>query len=78
VTGQRETTRYAVPSVSRRTANWGVEAHPWGEFVGVVEEAGTVGWTAATPTARPLGLWPTKQAAAEVLVKQAGYELETT
>jgi prophage tail gpP-like protein len=34
------------------------------------------GWTAATRTNRYAGLWPTKQAAAEVLVKQAGYELE--
>ena len=45
-----------------------------GHYVGVVKEHPS-GWTAMTHKGAYAGLYPTKQAAAEVLVKQAGYEL---
>lgn len=80
MTGQRETTRYATPSLRRYGEGWTVSAHPWDEYVGFVKEFPS-GWFALTSTsdrAHGAGLWPTKQAAAEVLVKQAGYELELT
>lgn len=71
--------RYATPSLRKYGENtWEVTAQPWGALVGLVRWHGgliTAGWTAATLTNRYAGLWPTKQAAAEVLVKQAGYEL---
>lgn len=80
MTGQREVTRYASPSLTKHHENtWEVIAQPWGEQVGMVQQIRgplAAGWTAATPTNHYAGLWPTKQAAAEVLVKQAGYELE--
>jgi len=47
---------------------------PYGVPVGFIEE-NAAGWTATERGYRYAGLWPTKQAAAEVLVKQAGYEL---
>ena len=74
MTGQRETTRYATPSLKRTRLDWVVTAAPWGEAVGSTYEC-PAGWPAYTATGRYAGLWPTKQAAAEVLVKQAGYEL---
>ena len=77
MTGQRETTRYATPSLRRVRNDWRVTAHPWGEVVGITYER-EAGWPAYKPNGRYAGLWPTKQAAAEVLVKQAGYELEMT
>ena len=76
--------RYASPSLRMASScvdfgwvGWKVTAHPYGEFVGFVQQHGTA-WTAHTFANHYAGLWPTKQAAAEVLVKQAGYELETT
>ena len=79
MTGQRETTRYATPSLRRtyKDTEWRVTAEPWHERVGFIRRH-DAGWTAHTSSYHPLGLWPTKQAAAEVLVKQAGYELELT
>lgn len=79
MTGQRETTRYAQPSMVTGcvATTWVVTAYPWKQCVGTVSRYPS-GWTATTATGRLLGLWPTKQAAAEVLVKQAGYELELT
>ena len=78
MTGQRETTRYAVPSLSHSqtgpASRWYVKAMPYGVPVGFIEE-NAAGWTATERGYRYAGLWPTKQAAAEVLVKQAGYEL---
>lgn len=81
VTGQRETTRYATPSLKRALSpadmsiiGWKVFAHPYGEAVGLIMQHAS-GWTAADANLRYVGLWPTKQAAAEVLVKQAGYEV---
>ena len=73
MTGQRETTRYAVPSLRKWRDSWVVYAE--GHYVGVVKEHPS-GWTAMTHKGAYAGLYPTKQAAAEVLVKQAGYELE--
>ena len=76
MTGQRETIRYATPALRHGSENhWFVAAQPWQDFVGTTSEHES-GWTATTNTGRYAGLWPTKQAAAEVLVKQAGYELE--
>lgn len=69
--------RYATPSLTRSDnlpGRWYVKAMPYGANVGLVEQA-AAGWVALMPTARHAGLWPTKQAAAEVLVRQAGYEL---
>jgi hypothetical protein len=77
MTGQRETTRYATPSLRMSSYNpnrWYVKAMPHDVPVGFIEKH-DAGWTATMPTVRYAGLWPTKQAAAEVLVKQAGYEL---
>jgi len=74
VTGQRETTRYALPSLTYSAVGWVVYARPQGQLVGLIEQHES-GWTATTVTNQYAGLWPTKQAAAEVLVKQAGYEL---
>jgi hypothetical protein len=77
VTGQ--TTRYATPVLRKFRGRWIVHAAPWAtslpSLVGVVTECAS-GWTAMTHECVYAGLWPTKQAAAEVLVKQAGYELE--
>jgi hypothetical protein len=76
VTGQRETTRYASVSMGFEGGRWQVRAHPWNEFVGFVyENRQSKMATAWTPRSAYAGLWPTRQAAAEVLVKQAGYEL---
>lgn len=76
MTGQREVTKYASPSLTRSaTGQWDVRAQPWDQFVGRIDEHDS-GWTAHTSSYHYAGLWPTKQAAAEVLVKQAGYELE--
>src|SRR5690349_4395945 len=67
--------RYATPSLTRaQNANWFVAARPWQDFVGTLSEHPS-GWLATTATGRMLGLFPHKQAAAEVLVKQAGYEV---
>ena len=77
MTGQCETTRYATASLKHSHMNgdrWYVVAQPWGNTVGFIRSH-IAGWTATTVTNRYAGLWPTKQAAAEVLVKQAGYEL---
>lgn len=75
MTGQREVTRYTTPSLRKWQDGWAVAAHPWASYVGMVTEHAS-GWTAVTHKGAYAGLWPTKQAAAEVLVKQAGYELE--
>ena len=79
MTGQRETTRYASPSFRLRStalgASWIVTAYPWSAPVGLVKQH-DAGWTAHATNGRYAGLWPTKQAAGEQLVKQAGYELE--
>jgi len=75
MTGQR--VRYATPSLTFSMPDWFVLAQPWNQLVGRLE-AHASGWTAIDTNGRYAGLWPTKQAAAEVLVKQAGYELETT
>jgi hypothetical protein len=89
VTGQRETTRYATPVLRRWrdsacvlsdgasaiAERWIVHAE--GHMIGVITQVAS-GWTAMTQRGAYAGLWPTKQAAAEVLVKQAGYELEMT
>jgi hypothetical protein len=75
VTGQ---TRHATPALTRSyhlPGRWYVKAMPYGVPVGFIEE-NIVGWTATKRGVHYAGLWPTKQAAAEVLVKQAGYELE--
>ena len=77
VTGRRETTRYATPALTYRLNCWFVTAHPYGERVGFVEQRESC-WRAVKQNGWYYGLWPTKQAAAEVLVKQAGYELELT
>jgi hypothetical protein len=81
VTGQRETTRYATVSLriwgSGDRTQWIVTAAPYGQVVGFLERY-PQGWTAMARNQHYAGLWPTKQAAAEVLVKQAGYELELT
>jgi len=75
VTGQRETTRYAKPSLTfHKIGRWVVTAYPYGHVVGMAEKFPS-GWRATTKAGQVLGLYPTKQAAAEVLVKQAGYEL---
>lgn len=76
MTGQREIARYATASLKfHENGCWWVHAQPYNEPVGVVQRH-DAGWTATTRQLRYAGLWPTKQAAAEVLVKQAGYELE--
>jgi hypothetical protein len=75
MTGQREVTRYATPSLTFNGTSWLVVAQPWGVDVGLVVGHHST-WYAKTGTGHPAGLWPTKQAAAEVLVKQAGYEVE--
>jgi hypothetical protein len=54
---------------------WWVVASSSGPIVGFITEY-PAGWTAATHKGAYAGLWPTKQAAAEELVKQAGYEVE--
>lgn len=67
---------YATPALIRQaTGRWDVRAHPGREIVGRID-LHVSGWTATTATGAYAGLWPTKQAAAEVLVKQAGYELD--
>lgn len=89
MTGQRETTRYATPTFRRWrdsacvlkddassiAERWIVNAE--GRMVGVITQVAS-GWTAMTQRGAYAGLWPTKQAAGEQLVKQAGYELEAT
>ena len=73
------TTRYATPTLRKwGDTSWQVHAHPWKVHVGWIDDVGPVGWEAVNPRGLILGLWPTRQAAAEVLVKQAGYELEMT
>jgi hypothetical protein len=68
--------RNATPALRRWEGDWwGVYAHPYGQVVGYVDD-NLAGWVAHKPTGQLVGLYPTKQAAAEVLVKQAGYELE--
>jgi len=73
--------RYASPVLhfyggDGRASGYVVTAEPGGQEVGVVQQY-DAGWTGLTlPDLHHAGLWPTKQAAAEVLVKQAGYELE--
>ncbi|GAA0627706.1 hypothetical protein HPO96_37230 [Kribbella sandramycini] len=44
-------------------------------LLGEVHDKGPVGWTASTATGLPVGLFPHRQAAAEALLKHAGYEL---
>lgn len=74
----RQVTRYATPALIREaTGQWTVHAQPGGEFVGRID-LHVSGWTAQTSGYKYAGLWPTKQAAAEVLVKLAGYELDLT
>lgn len=70
MTGQREVT---TPVLRKWRGSWVVYAN--GHMVGVTTEYPS-GWTILTHKGAYAGLWPTKQAAAEVLVKQAGYELE--
>lgn len=78
MTGQREVTKYATPTLRKiYDDNWRVVAEPWHEHVGSIRRHGP-NWVAATKDFSYAGLWPTQQAAAEVLVKQAGYELERT
>jgi hypothetical protein len=71
---------YATPSLRKRDspegAVWVVHAYPWGGYVGWVQQHPS-GWTAHNGDVTH-GLFPDRQAAAEVLVKQAGYELEMT
>ena len=76
MTGQRETTRYATPGFTQEDQRWAVWAGI--QRVGWIYPSGPIGWTAQTSAYHYAGLWPTKQAAAEVLVKQAGYELEVS
>lgn len=58
---------------------YGVTADHWRsdrrDVVGEVHEAGEVGWTAQTPTGHPIGLYPHRLAAANALLKHAGFEL---
>lgn len=65
---------YARPQLAVRDGKWHVWADPWGEYVGTIEQHRS-GWTAHISRGRYGGLWPDKRAAAEALVKQAGYEL---
>lgn len=74
----RQVARYATPALVNRNGRWFVIAQPGREQVGSVLPNFPTGWTAWTQSARYAGLWPTKQAAAEVLVRQAGYELDLT
>lgn len=65
---------YARPSLAVRDGVWLVIAQPYGVHVGQVKQH-DAGWTAHTPRGRYAGLYPDKQAAAEALVKLAGYAL---
>lgn len=65
---------YARPTLTNRNGIWYVTAQPWNEYVGQVEEH-DAGWTAHTTRGAYGGLWPDQQAAAEALVRKAGYEL---
>lgn len=65
---------YASPSLTERDGAWYVTAQPYGVLVGQVEQH-DAGWTAHTPRRMYVGLFPDKQAAAQALVKKAGYEL---
>lgn len=72
--------RYVTPTLIRRDGTWYVEAswqsagQMYSEYVGQVSQQNP-GWTAHTKTRLYVGLFPDKQAAAEALVKKAGYEL---
>lgn len=65
---------YARPSLSAQDGSWVVVAQPYSEHVGQVEQH-DAGWTAHTPRGLYVGLFPGTPAAAEALVKKAGYEL---
>lgn len=65
---------YARPALTEQDGTWHVTAQPYNEYVGTVEQQDP-GWTARTPRGRYGGLWPDKQAAAQELVKLAGYQL---
>lgn len=65
---------YATASLTEQDGTWYVAAQPYNEYVGTVEQH-DAGWTAHTPRGRYAGLWPDKLAAAQELVKLAGYEL---
>lgn len=65
---------YARPILTQRDGTWYVTAQPYDEYVGQVEEH-DAGWTAHTPRRLCVGLFPDQRAAAEALVRKAGYEL---
>lgn len=65
---------YATAGLTERDGTWHVTAQPYNQYVGHVEQH-DAGWTAHTPRRLHVGLYPDRQAAAETLVKQAGYEL---
>lgn len=71
---------YATPNLIKHNgiwyaeASWQIAGQPYSEYVGQVEQH-EAGWTAHTPRRLYVGLFPDKQAAAEALVKKAGYEL---
>ena len=66
---------YATPTLVENYCEWLVTATPWGEYVGYVRSHGPVGCVASTPRGHEVGLFPDQQAAAEALVKHAGYEV---
>ena len=67
---------YATPTFTCEDGSgWDVTASPWGKRVGVIGDAGMVGWTAVNARGAYVGLFPDKQAAGEALVKHAGYEV---
>jgi hypothetical protein len=65
---------YASPALTNQAGTWCVVAQPWNEAVGTVTEH-DAGWTAHTPRGAYAGLWPDRRAAAEALLRQAGYEV---
>lgn len=65
---------YATPALAVRNGTWHVTAQPWGAYVGQIIQH-DAGWTGHTPRGAYVGLFPDKQAAAEALVKHAGYGL---
>lgn len=71
---------YAAPALIKHRGIWYAEAtwqsagQQYSEYVGQVEQH-DAGWTAHTPRGAYVGLFPDKQAAAEALVKKAGYGL---
>ena len=72
---QRTPTQYATPSLTfHKIGAWIVTAAPYGHVVGRTDKH-AAGWSATTKAGRGLGLYPDKRAAAEVLVRDAGYEI---